>query len=603
MTYDEFSQRFAFDPETDRLGTGGFGSVFRARDKVLHQMWALKIAPVQPDLEEFSLLRECARVQGLEHANIARYHTCYRLLQPLAGLTDVALMQYYEAGHLGQLLNAQPLRDEQKQELLLGILAGIKYLHGLQPACIIHGDLKPENILIQREGPELIPLITDFGISRSVDANKSAVPNLVKAFSLHFAAPEQEEGDMLRRNVDLWSFGALIPYVWLNGQLPFRTEGLNLTTASGTEQMRGRIRALDLVPAVATVPEPWQQLMRACLVTDPEARIRTCAQAQALLDSADATRLLNPPETSPAPIQPKEDKTKVLCGNKEPALHEEIVLPEINTQQSKGFHWWRTLQARVLKFPRAAWWGMAVLAILLVVPSSALIDLGFKLNNYSIHSLLFRLAAAKGDKQAANIIGYERYTEGDTSGARIWFERGSNGGKAQLGLFYCKDLVGGMASKFPRDYVKARALLELANHNVLENGPDFIDEGEIGRGIEELGQLYEKGLGGPTDYGKAKRCYEHVSDWNDESMNDLGRLYMNGTGVPRDYNQASQWFRKSIEKSDTTKAPNTAAMVNLGSLYEKGWGVKQSSQQAGYWYQKAADKGNPAAKRKLHEME
>ena len=304
MTYNDFTQRFEFDPNTDQLGAGGFGKVYKAWDRVRQEEVALKLAPVQPDMEAFSLHQEFELVRHLQHGNIAIYIDCQRMDFPFVGRHDVAWMKYYQTGHLGQLFETERLSPAQKDQLLRGILAGLEYLHTRQPF-IIHRDLKPANILVVPRAGQFNPLITDFGISRQALAGgHSHITNTVKALSLHFAAPEQGDAEELRPNADLWSFGVLVAYVWRDGRLPFREQGLNLDTEAGQRQLRQRILALDLLPgAWDAVPEPWRTVAQACLVVDPKARAKS---------AADLRRLLGPtkpgvdPGTIVMPLTPQE---------------------------------------------------------------------------------------------------------------------------------------------------------------------------------------------------------------------------------------------------------------------------------------------------------
>lgn len=307
MTHPEFIQRFDYNPDADQLGEGGFAKVYKAWDNTRNEWVALKIAPVRPTMEIFNLLQEFERVKNFSHSNIAMYLECHRIVFPGMGTYDVALMKYYEDGNLDQYLERHRLSQLQKQELLKGILAGISFLHSQRPF-LIHGDLKPANILIvSRAGGKLVPLIADFGISRRGVANQTFVTNRLKAASAQFAAPEQLDGDELRPNIDLWSYGILTAYVWLNGKLPFSDDELNLDRTTGQDMLRQRIRALGMVADVDRIPHPYNEVIRRCLVINPKERIKTSQEVEDIISEKTIIR----PDLPVEPIERFKDTSKI----------------------------------------------------------------------------------------------------------------------------------------------------------------------------------------------------------------------------------------------------------------------------------------------------
>ena len=445
MTYNDSTQRFEFDPNADQLGEGGFGRVYKTWDNTRREEVALKIAPVPPGMEELSLLQEFERVRHLMHGNIAIYLDCHRLDFPMMGRHDVAYMKYYQTGHLGQLLDQERLTPAQKEHVLLGILSGIEYLHSRQPF-IIHRDLKPANILVVPRAGQFNPLITDSGISRSgaADAGKSFVSNTLKSFSLNFAAPEQADRDTLRRNADLWSFGVIVAYVWLDGRLPFRTEGLDLTTDTGQQRLRQRIRDLDLVAQVGSLPEPWQALVRRCLVLDPAQRLASCQEARQLLAPAgpgiapasEPTQVLAPappPAPAPAPMVSPPALAPTLPQQDEPAA---TALPPRAAGQKK----WVLLVGRgvgLLAVMGAAVWGLLRHRSAPVVPHGPLPPLVLK--SFSPKSNALAVAAADGLR-----LTFSRTpTAADVAGIRVFSSQ-------YRGLRSLKITIGDtMATLFP----------------------------------------------------------------------------------------------------------------------------------------------------------
>jgi len=316
MTQQEFQTRYTYTPDTDRLGEGGFGEVFKVYDNVRDRWVALKVSKVKPEQENVRLRKEVEMVNSLpEHKNIAFYEACYTFRE-MSGEYDFGILQYYEEGNLMQLLKNKTLQLPQKLSLLSQILDGIHFLH---QNGIIHRDLKPQNILIVKRGNEYIPKITDFGISKALDVNKSSVfsNSIAGAGTLAYASPEQLGDKEIRKNTDLWSFGVIAFKIFTNN-LPFTTgEHASASEAGRTELFR-QINSGELPKEIDTIPEFWQILIRKCLVIDPAQRVKNTAEAKEILanggnsrreacpcltESDEETQIDSPKTTQQEPLQ------------------------------------------------------------------------------------------------------------------------------------------------------------------------------------------------------------------------------------------------------------------------------------------------------------
>jgi TPR repeat protein len=113
----------------------------------------------------------------------------------------------------------------------------------------------------------------------------------------------------------------------------------------------------------------------------------------------------------------------------------------------------------------------------------------------------------------------------------------------------------------------------------------------------DLGWLYETAHGVPKDCAEAVRLYETaVKAGMPSAMNNLGLLYLRGQCVRRDYSQARRLFEQGIALNDA------ASMNGLGAIYNEGDGVRRDLRVARQWFQKAAALGDPEAKQNLREM-
>jgi TPR repeat protein len=79
-------------------------------------------------------------------------------------------------------------------------------------------------------------------------------------------------------------------------------------------------------------------------------------------------------------------------------------------------------------------------------------------------------------------------------------------------------------------------------------------------------------------------------------MDNLGYVYEKGIGVTRNYTEAARWYRKAAD------AGNARGMSNLGYMHEKGLGVTKNYTEAVRWYRKAANAGNKYAIKRLKDL-
>lgn len=278
MTKEEFFARYTFDRNTDRLGAGSFGTVFRAYDTVLDLWVALKLSAVSGS--SIRLSREVELVSGLpEHPNVASYLGCYTF-DDSSGAFDVAILRYYPEGSLADLLSRREFPAEQTDAVLAQILEGLRFLHSHS---IVHRDLKPGNILIaRRPDGRIVPKITDFGISKQV---AGADDTVTTAVTVAYASPEQLRGQPAGPNADLWSFG-VIAYRLLAGRMPFTAADLDPNSMAGRAEITRRITSGQLPADLGALPGPWSSIVNACFVLDP--RLRVSDESALLAKIADA---------------------------------------------------------------------------------------------------------------------------------------------------------------------------------------------------------------------------------------------------------------------------------------------------------------------------
>src|SRR5437660_1405188 len=198
----------------DEVGRGGQGVVFRARQKSLNRIVALKVISLgqwasKAHLKRFRLEAEAAA--RLEHPGIVPIHE--------VGERDGSCyfsMKFVEGGQLDEVIKRTPMSIRRAVELIEKVARTVHYAH---EHGILHRDIKPGNILLDRNGE---PHLTDFGLARLVEADSTVTGTLEVLGTPSYMAPEQAAGNnaAVSSNTDVYGLGAVL-YQLLTGQPPF----------------------------------------------------------------------------------------------------------------------------------------------------------------------------------------------------------------------------------------------------------------------------------------------------------------------------------------------------------------------------------------------
>lgn len=195
----------------ERIGTGGMGTVYRARDTRLDRDVALKFLPSSPADGRASerLLVEARAAAALEHHNVCTVHEI--------GETDdgrpFIAMAFYRGETLKERLRRGPVPAAEAADVTAQLARGLAAAHARG---IVHGDVKPGNVMLTADGT--VKLL-DFGLAEMGDA--PLVPSGARRGTLPYMSPEQVRGEPRDARADLWSVGVVL-YEMLTGVKPFR---------------------------------------------------------------------------------------------------------------------------------------------------------------------------------------------------------------------------------------------------------------------------------------------------------------------------------------------------------------------------------------------
>ena len=269
----------------DKLGSGGMGVVYRARDTKLKRDVAIKVLSERfaGDRERMARFEREARVlASLNHPNIAAIYG----LEESEGVFAL-VMELVEGQTLAQRIERGALELEEAIDIAAQVAAGLDAAHAKG---IIHRDLKPANVMITDDGTVKV---LDFGLAKALEGDApesiddSNSPTLSRAATqagvllgtAGYMSPEQARGKPVDKRTDIWALGVVL-FEMLTGTRLFHGETMSDTLAA----------VLKTEPDWTALPAetPWllKRLLRRCLEKNQKERLHDVADVR--LDLQDA---------------------------------------------------------------------------------------------------------------------------------------------------------------------------------------------------------------------------------------------------------------------------------------------------------------------------
>jgi HAMP domain-containing protein/predicted Ser/Thr protein kinase len=251
------------------VGKGGMGVVYRARDRQLDEVVALKVVRSEVMKEDPTLLdrfkQEIKLARRITHRNILRTHD----FGETAG-TPYISMEYLEGVTLKDLL-----RNKGALPLGVGLRIAKQMCQGLEAAHqqgVVHRDIKPQNILILPESGDL--KIMDFGIAR-VSEMEAGASGLTTAGTVmgtpDYIPPEQAQGNPADFRSDIYSLGVVL-YEIFTGRMPFSGDTVMAVVLSHIQKPPPPPRTLN-----PKIPPELEAIILRCLEKQPDRRYQSVA--------------------------------------------------------------------------------------------------------------------------------------------------------------------------------------------------------------------------------------------------------------------------------------------------------------------------------------
>jgi len=262
------------------IGGGGMAKVYRARHSVLDTLHALKVLDpkyrTNADARKRFLDEAKIQAKHLDHPNIVK-------VTNIVATSDIAalVMELISGGNLEHLIEKRrkPLAVGEFMQLAVPILDAIGHAHD---AGIIHRDIKPANVLISKDGDQMVPKLTDFGIAKVGDklsSKKKSTHADARMGTLAYMSPEQiRQAKNVTARSDIFSIGAMF-YEMATGNVPFDGD-------SDFDIMEKIVHGRYEEPEKKASPELPSHVVaaiRRAMMPKPEQRFASCREFTAAL--------------------------------------------------------------------------------------------------------------------------------------------------------------------------------------------------------------------------------------------------------------------------------------------------------------------------------
>ncbi|MDI9879338.1 SEL1-like repeat-containing protein kinase family protein [Flectobacillus longus] len=603
----DFKSRYIYNLKEDLIGRGGFARVYVAKDTLLDRTVAIKVFN-KSENGYYTVLEEIKKVIKYEHPNLIRYYDV-ALLENVNAFGEreelqIGIMELANAGDLKTFVQKNP-ESPLIIDLFKQVLEGLGFLH---KKGIIHRDLKPQNILLVKDADKFIAKISDFGISRNIEANTNSASMTIG--TIEYMAPEQFSphkygiNGKISTNVDLWSFGIML-YELLAAEPPFGQRSGNTTA----EQIMNSILSAELPQKIDSIEEPFKSVIKKCLVADAKLRVQ---DAEELIPLFDATYVSNPnvdafetqfinyndsassttqnetlvlkdtnnQNTLTLPISSTSNTTQVISNQENVRFEAQSNKNEASKQDVVT----RPVQQNNYETQVA-------ISDTSDVPSNKIIP-----DTTQASSLVTTRPKKSINILSISVLGIL------LTGAIIYFTTMSGGFYEKIqDLLNQKQFDEALQllndptqSSKQRNSISDNQFFEqiyLSKRDTSKALPYMQQslENNNNQNAYLLGQLYYSGRFVKQDFTKAKNIFEKIPT-DDRAMTMLGNLYFMGLGVAQNYSKAVSYYQDAANKG------NSVAMYSLGLAYLNGAGIKKNKQKALDWFYKVIQKNdNPDA--------
>lgn len=304
----------------ERVGSGGMAMVYKAQDRALGRIVAVKMLQESLTNDEGFLLRfqrEAHAAANLTHPNIVTVHDIGQ-----DGHRHYIIMEFIDGRTLKQIIrqyadSGRSVPINRALDLAIQICNGIGYAHR---ADLVHCDVKPQNILVTRD--EQVK-VADFGIARAMSQATQHQISEVWGTPQYFS-PEQASGEPPTPASDVYAIGIMM-FEMLSARLPFHAESHTALALKHIQEPPPLVTTYN-----PTVPKQLEQIINKLLAKEPSGRYRTAGQLGRILSTYRDRSQEETGTVYPAPIIAPKHPVQIQV--KQPPSATAVPISELKTQ-------------------------------------------------------------------------------------------------------------------------------------------------------------------------------------------------------------------------------------------------------------------------------
>ena len=275
------------------VGRGGMGVVYRARQRSLDRMVALKVltpALAEDETYRARFLREARLAAAIEHPNVLPVHEAGE-----AGGHLFLAVRFVEGEDLGSLLKRERRLEPARAVALVGQVAAA--LDAAHAKGLVHRDVKPSNVLVERRGEIEHASLTDFGVAKPADRDTRSLTQAGQLLgTVDYLAPELIEGEESGAASDVYALGCVL-FELVTGHVPFERDSQLATLFAHVSDDPPAPSALE-----PTLPVGLDGVVARALAKDPGDRFATAGE---LAEAAHAALRAGLPPAPPGLAAPE----------------------------------------------------------------------------------------------------------------------------------------------------------------------------------------------------------------------------------------------------------------------------------------------------------
>lgn len=243
------------------LGIGGMGAVYKAYDRDIERLIALKC--IRPELANSPevvqrFTQELLLARQISHKNVIRIFD----VRDSGGVKFIT-MEFVQGRDLGSLMEEQgKLPVAEAIGIMRQVCAGLAAAHA---EGVIHRDLKPSNIMIEENGRVVV---MDFGLARDQDESLMTRTGAIMG-TFQYMSPEQAKGEKVDARSDIFTVGIIL-FELLTGKTPYPSDSSIASLLKRTQEAAPPPSSIE-----ATIPRPVNAIVCKCLERDPRKRYQT----------------------------------------------------------------------------------------------------------------------------------------------------------------------------------------------------------------------------------------------------------------------------------------------------------------------------------------